>query len=75
MPEQANTQSEAFEFRREQAGRYEVYLTSTRTRLGLLLGKPGNWIAEDPSGRVISAYNTRSDGAKALLNVARTKRS
>jgi hypothetical protein len=75
MPDQANTQSEAFEFQREQAGRYEVYLTSPRTRLGLLMGKPGNWLAEDPSGRVISAYNTRTDGAKALLNAARTQRS
>lgn len=60
-----------FEYQREQTGRYEVFLVEPRTRLGLLLGKPGCWLAEDPSGRLLSGYNTRGDGAKALLNRAR----
>ncbi len=71
MPDRANTKHDSFEFRREMAGRYEVFLVEPRTRLGMLLGKPGNWLAEDPSGRTVSAFNTRSDGAHALLNVAR----
>jgi len=60
-----------FELQREGAGRYEVYLTEPRMRLGHLFGKAGHWHAEDPAGRIISAYNTRGDGAEALLNQAR----
>lgn len=71
MPDQANTKSDTFEFQREMAGRYEAFLVEPRTRLGMLLGKPGHWLAEDPGGRTISAFNTRSDGARALLNCAR----
>jgi len=47
-------------------------------RLGLVLGKPGIWLAEDPVGNAIAPllpcdrgvfarYNTRKDAAKALL--------
>ena len=71
MPLEANTDSHTFEFRREQVGRYEVFLVAPRTRLGLLMGRAGHWLAEDPAGRALSCFNTRSDGAKALLNRAR----
>lgn len=38
-------------------------------RLGLVLGKPGIWLAEDPVGNAIARYNTRKDAAKALLGL------
>ncbi len=56
-----------FEFCREGEGRYQVFLVSPRMRLGLVLGKPGIWLAEDPVGNAIARYNTRKDAAKALL--------
>lgn len=62
---------EVFEFEKQGDGRYEVLLAEPRTRLGLVLGKPGNWCAEDTKGNRISCFNTRKDGAKALLNASR----
>ncbi len=63
-----------FEFQREGAGRYEVYLIEPRMRLGHLLGKAGNWCAEDTKGSRVSCFNTRQDGAEALLNQARVEK-
>lgn len=74
MPTKANTQPDTFEYQREMAGRYEVYLVEPRVRLGHLLGKPGSWCAETPKGFRISCFNTRSDGAKALLSQARNEK-
>jgi len=71
MPTTANTTSYAFAYEREQTGRYAVFLVAPRVRLGLLLGRSGHWLAEDASGRTLTAFNTRGDGAKALLNRAR----
>lgn len=68
MPDKATPQ---FEYEREGAGRYQVYLAQPRRRLGVLLGKSGNWCAEDTAGKTLSCFNTRSDGAKALLNHAK----
>ncbi|OZA27573.1 MAG: hypothetical protein B7X93_08850 [Hydrogenophilales bacterium 17-61-9] len=64
----------SFEFIKEGEGRYEVFLVEPRTRLGLLLGKAGNWCAEDTKGRRISCFNTRKDGASALRNAYLTLR-
>lgn len=63
-----------FEFEREGDGRYVVKLVEQNIRLGLLLGKSGNWCAEDTKGRRISCFNTRKEGAKALLNASLTLR-
>lgn len=63
-----------FDFEKTGDGRYDVYLAEPRTRLGLVLGKPGNWCAEDPKGRRVSCFNTRKDAANALLNVQRLVR-
>lgn len=60
-----------FDFEKEGDGRYQVYLVEPRTRLGTLLGKAGNWCAEDTKGRRISCFNTRKDGANALLSAHR----
>lgn len=58
-----------FEFYREGEGRYQVFLVSPRMRLGLVLGKPGIWLAENPAGNAIARHNTRKDAAKALLQL------
>lgn len=55
-------------FEREGTGRYQCMLDQPRTRLGLVHGKPGSWYAEEPDGKVLSCYNTRSDAGRALLN-------
>lgn len=60
-----------FDFEKEGEGRYQVYLVEPRTRLGTLLGKAGSWRAEDTKGRLVSSFNTRKDGAKALLGTYR----
>lgn len=65
MPDKANPQ---FEFERDGSGRYQVYLVQPRQRLGLVLGKAGHWCAEDTKGKTVSCFNTRTDGAKALLS-------
>ncbi len=60
-----------FDFEKEGDGRYQVYLAEPRVRLGTVLGKAGNWYAEDTKGRCVSCFNTRKDGANALLNTYR----
>lgn len=60
-----------FDLEKEGDGRYQVYLAEPRTRLGMVLGKAGNWYAEDTKGCVVSCFNTRKDAANALLSVYR----
>lgn len=56
-----------FDLEKTGDGRYEVYLVDPRTRLGLVLGKAGDWRAENRNGRQIQgAFGTRKDAAKAL---------
>ena len=64
-----------FDFEKTGDGRYEVYLTQPRTRLGLVLGKPGSWAAEDVNGRQLSCFNTRKQAASALLDTLQRKRT
>jgi hypothetical protein len=52
---------------REAAGRYLVRDTAGR-RLGYILGRAGDWLAERADGKPLSRFNTRSDAANALLN-------
>ncbi len=63
-----------FEFEKQGEGRYEVFLAEPRTRLGLLLGKAGNWCAEDTKGRRLSCFANRKDGANALWGAYRVSR-
>lgn len=63
-----------FDFKKEGDGRYEVYLEEPRTRLGLVMGKPGDWCAEDTKGKRVSCFNTRKDAAHALYNSHRISR-
>lgn len=57
-----------FDFEKQGEGRYEVYLAEPRTRLGQVLGKAGDWCAEDTKGNRVSCFNTRKDAANALLS-------
>jgi hypothetical protein len=58
-----------FDFEKEGDGRYVVYLSRPRTRLGMVLGKPEHWIAETPRGfQLPGAFRTRKEAANALLS-------
>lgn len=64
------------EFRRREAGFYDVYRIGDNlppVRLGVVTGSSGSWRAEGADGRTLTTFNTRKDAGKALLNYQRIR--
>lgn len=58
-----------FDFEKTGEGRYEVHLVDPGTRLGMVLGKAGDWRAETRKGcQLPISFGTRKEAANALLS-------
>lgn len=57
-----------FDFEKTGDGRYDVYLADPRKRLGVVLGKAGEWHAETSRGcQLPGSFGSRKDAANALF--------
>lgn len=55
-------------FQRREAGMYDVKIESGSglVRIGLVSGKPGNWLAELPDGRSLTKFQSRKQAGIEL---------
>jgi len=57
----------AVTFEAQGEGRYLVIRCQPRQRIGLVLGKSGNWLAESLTGEVLGHAKTRKKAAALLM--------